>query len=202
MKKLLALILALAMIFALCACGGKTESPAETKAEPSAEPAPEPTQEPIPEPDPLDEEITLTIPASVLGEITAEQVENSKAKNGYKSAELNSDGSVTYVMTEGQRQELAAKVADSIEEEISGMLTSGDYPNFKSIDANEDYTEFKVVTSSEELSMGEMFSAPMFYALGGMYNAYTGNPGVNIRVQYINQDSGSVIEEGNSSKLG
>lgn len=43
MKKLIALLLALVMVFALCACGGgKTEEPAEAPAEAPAEPAAEP----------------------------------------------------------------------------------------------------------------------------------------------------------------
>ncbi len=46
MKKLLALVLALAMVFALCACGAKTEEPA-AKEEPAAEtPAEAPAAEP------------------------------------------------------------------------------------------------------------------------------------------------------------
>ena len=45
MKKYLALLLALAMVFALCACGGST-APAETPAPESAAPAEEAPAEP------------------------------------------------------------------------------------------------------------------------------------------------------------
>ena len=41
MKKIIALFLALTMIFALCACGTKTETPAAPAAEESAAPAAE-----------------------------------------------------------------------------------------------------------------------------------------------------------------
>ena len=37
MKKLLALLLALTMVFALCACGGQTQAPAEAPTEAPAE---------------------------------------------------------------------------------------------------------------------------------------------------------------------
>ena len=50
MKKILALVLALCMVFALCACGQKAAVPAtETAAEPAAETAAEPAAEPAAE---------------------------------------------------------------------------------------------------------------------------------------------------------
>ena len=48
MKKILALVLALCMIFALAACGGQTEEPAESLPTPAAEaPAEAPAEEPL-----------------------------------------------------------------------------------------------------------------------------------------------------------
>ena len=46
MKKILALLLALTMVFALCACGAKTEAPAPAAEEPAAAPAEAPAEEP------------------------------------------------------------------------------------------------------------------------------------------------------------
>ena len=46
MKKILALLLALCMVFALAACGAKTEAPAPAAEEPAAAPAEAPAEEP------------------------------------------------------------------------------------------------------------------------------------------------------------
>ena len=43
--------------------------------------------------------VTLTIPKDFVGETTQEKLDESVKEKGYKSATLNSDGSVTYVMT-------------------------------------------------------------------------------------------------------
>ncbi len=48
MKKLIAILLTLVMVFALCACGGTTAP--EPTPEPTPEATPEPTLEPTPEP--------------------------------------------------------------------------------------------------------------------------------------------------------
>ncbi len=53
MKKILALLLALCMVFALCACGAKEEAPAEVPAEDAA-PAEEVVEEPVEEEEPVD----------------------------------------------------------------------------------------------------------------------------------------------------
>lgn len=69
MKKTIALLLALVMVFALAACGSKTETPETTPettapaTEPAAEPATEPATEPAPaeEDKPADGSITLSV---------------------------------------------------------------------------------------------------------------------------------------------
>ncbi|MBQ7703386.1 MAG: PT domain-containing protein [Firmicutes bacterium] len=52
MKKILIIILALSLIFALCACGSSGQPTDEPANEPVNEPAGEPTTDPEPEPDP------------------------------------------------------------------------------------------------------------------------------------------------------
>ncbi len=61
MKKTLALLLAVSMLFALCACGGSS-APSATMPEPSPEPTAEPTPEPTPEhtPEPTPEPLEVS----------------------------------------------------------------------------------------------------------------------------------------------
>ena len=73
MKKWIALALALVMVFALAACGGKTEPTptvaptAEPTTEPTAEPTAEPTTEPTQEPEPTGEPIKIGHIADLTG---------------------------------------------------------------------------------------------------------------------------------------
>ena len=77
MKKLIALVLALVMVFALAACG-QTAAPAATEApaaaEPTEEPTPEPTEEPTPEPteEPVPEPAVLSYEEFAAAELDSE----------------------------------------------------------------------------------------------------------------------------------
>ena len=73
MKKLLALVLALVMVFGLAACG-QTAAPAATEAPATAEPTEEPTPEPTPEPteEPVAEPTVMTFEEFAAAELDSE----------------------------------------------------------------------------------------------------------------------------------
>ncbi len=67
MKKLIALLLALAMVFALVACGAKTPEPAPApEPEATPEPAPAPEPEPAPAPEPASNLVGVSMPTKDL----------------------------------------------------------------------------------------------------------------------------------------
>ena len=207
MKKLLAIILMAGMLLSFAACGNteKTEAPAADSAE-------EVVQQNTPEAETesgggleVDRglfNVTLTIPAEFLDEGKTQADYDVDAKeNGFKSATLNEDGSVTYVMTRAQHEAMMSETRVSIEESLAGMSNNEDFPNFASIDTNADYTEFTVHCTTEELSFTESFSVLGFYMIGGMYNAFNGTPTDNIHVVFVNDATGAVISESNSADL-
>ncbi len=207
MKRVLCFVLVLAMVFALTACGGSKPTPPETTSGADKESSGSGDTDEllniggVKVEEGLDD-VTLTIPAEFIGEVTQEELDASAAEKGYKSATLNDDGSVTFVMTKAQHEEMLSEVSDSIDEGLEELAQSEEFPNFVSIDANDDYTDFKVVTSSEELGLMEGFSTFFFYTYGGMYSAFAGKKAENIHVSYINESTGEVIEEVNSSDMG
>lgn len=144
--------------------------------------------------------VALTIPAEYVEGTTQKEL-NKQAKEGaFKSATLNKDGSVTYVMSKSQHKEMLNTLKDSIADELNKIPNSTDYPNVTKVEANDDYTKFTVTTASTELSFEEQFLSIQLYIYGGMYNAFN-NLSPVISVDYVNADSGATIYFGKSSDI-
>lgn len=144
--------------------------------------------------------VALTIPAEYVEGTTQKEL-NKQAKEGiFKSATLNKDGSVTYVMSKSQHKEMLNTLNDSIADELNKIPNSTDYPNVTKVEANDDYTKFTVTTASTELSFEEQFLSVQLYIYGGMYNAFN-NLSPVISVDYVNVDSGATIYSGKSSDV-
>ncbi len=189
----------------LSACGN-TDSPADTSNETAKSVIEEGTSEPdvIGEVD-VDKNlltVELTIPADYLGETTQEGLNAIAKEKGYKSITLNDDGSATYVMSKIQHQEMMEDLANNINSSLSDMVGSEDYPNFTEIVANDNFTEFKITTTSVELGLNESLSVIAYYMYGGMYNIFNGTPVDNVHVDFINADSGEIINSADSSDIG
>lgn len=144
--------------------------------------------------------VALTIPAEYVEGTTQKEL-NKQAKEGtFKSATLNKDGSVTYVMSKSQHKEMLNTLKNSIADELNKIPNSTDYPNVTKVEANDDYTKFTVTTASTELSFEEQFLSVQLYIYGGMYNAFN-NLSPVISVDYVNADSGATIYSGKSSDI-
>lgn len=144
--------------------------------------------------------VALTIPAEYVEGTTQKEL-NKQAKEGaFKSATLNKDGSVTYVMSKSQHKEMLNTLKDSIADELNKIPNSTNYPNVTKVEANDDYTKFTVTTASTELSFEEQFLSIQLYIYGGMYNAFN-NLSPVISVDYVNADSGATIYSGKSSDI-
>lgn len=144
--------------------------------------------------------VALTIPAEYVEGTTQKEL-NKQAKEGtFRSATLNKDGSVTYVMSKSQHKEMLNTLKDSIADELNKIPNSTDYPNVTKVEANDDYTKFTVTTASTELSFEEQFLSVQLYIYGGMYNAFN-NLSPVISVDYVNADSGATIYSGKSSDI-
>ena len=145
--------------------------------------------------------VTLTMPKDFVGETTQAELDSIAKERGYKSVTLNADGSATYVMTKAQHKELLETVADSINEGISDIIGSSDYPGIIDIRANSNYTNFTVVTRSVEVNLDDSLVALSLYADGGLYGIVSGNRPANIHIDFVNADSGEIIATANSSGM-
>lgn len=145
--------------------------------------------------------VTLTYPASMVDEGTTQDSLNNEISgiDGIKSATLNEDGSVTYIMTKAYHKQIVDDMAQTIDESMAEMVGSEDYPNFTNVKANEDYTVFTVTTKSKALSLDESLSLLQFYTEGAFYSVVSGNDADSIHVDFVNADTGEVIDGGTQS---
>lgn len=145
--------------------------------------------------------VTLTYPASMVDEGTTQDSLNNEISgiDGIKSATLNEDGSVTYIMTKAYHKQIMDDMAQTIDESMAEMVGSADYPNFTKVEANEDYTVFTVTTKSKALSLDESLSLLQFYTEGAFYSVVSGNDADSIHVDFVNADTGEVIDGGTQS---
>ncbi len=146
--------------------------------------------------------VEITVPSDFIGETTQEDIDKNVKEKGFVSGKLNSDGSVTYKMTKKQHKELVAQIKEKIDSQLNEMVGSEDYPNIVNVEANDDYTSFTITTKSTELGLMESMSTLAFYMYGGMYNAFAGEQVDNIHVDFVNEESGQVIQSADSKNMG
>lgn len=145
--------------------------------------------------------VVITIPANFVESSSQEDLNKICKDKGFESIMLNEDGSATYTMSKKQHKELLSEYDEQINNSLSEMIGSQDYPNFTNIEANNNFTEFTVTTKNTELDMNESFSVMAFYMYGGLYGVFSGDEPDNILVTFINADSGEVIDTANSSDM-
>lgn len=146
-------------------------------------------------------DVTITVPADLVGDTTQEELDVKAADSDIHSITLNDDGSATYVMSKSQHKKMMQELADNINSTLSDMVGSEDYPNFTDIKANSDFTNFTVTTTSAELDLTDSISIMGFYMYGGMYAIFNGSDVGNIHVDFVNADSGEIINSADSSDM-
>ncbi|WP_029200041.1 hypothetical protein [Oribacterium sp. NK2B42] len=99
-------------------------------------------------------------------------------------------------MNKAQHEELLSGIRDSINTSLQEMVGSEEYPNITKIEANEDFTNFTVTTKNKELDFAETLGIVTFYMCGGMYAVFSGKEVENVHVDYVNADSGEIIDSG------
>lgn len=145
-------------------------------------------------------DVNITIPAEFMEGKTQEDLDASASEYGYRAV-LNDDGTATYTMTKSQHKALMDDYSKQLNEELQAMVGSEEYPNFTEITSNDNFTNFTVKTTSTELSLEESFSVLAFYMYGGIYGVFNGTTVDNIHVDFVNSDSGEIIESADSSNM-
>lgn len=214
MKKLLAAALAATLALNLCACSSSGQTapspaPAASESQASVGESASETSDGMEDLESIGDievdknlfDVVITMPADLVGETTQEELDQQAAESGVHSITLNEDGSATYVMSKEQHKKLLEETRQSIQSSLDEMVGSEDYPNITSIEANDNFTSFTVTTTSTELSLTEAFSVMGFYLYGGVYGIFSGETPDNIHVDFVNADTGEIMESSDSKDL-
>lgn len=180
MRKIIALIMAFAMLLSLCACGGETEAPAEPVPGSEAPAAPGKRDEESDAPAQsieVDEKlfnVELTIPASFFEDETEEDIKANAEEQGIKKCVINDDGSVTYTMSKDKQAELLEEMKTSAQESFASLLEGEEaVASFVDIQYNDDLSEFNI-TVNDHYSVWDAFYGFTFYLVGAYYQIFDG----------------------------
>ena len=209
-RRMIALTLALLLVLSLAGCGSsEPQTSATTQAATDSTISTETTTgfddlEALGEME-VDQNfftVEITVPAEFIDEgTTQESLDTQVSASGYISATLNDDGSVTYVMTKAAHNEMMNGIRDTLQQSLSEMVGSEEFPSFTKVEANDDFTQFTIETTSTELGLVESFSVLGFYMFGGMYHAFNGTQVDDIAVTFINADTSETVGEAHSSDM-
>lgn len=192
-KKIITIVLALTLCFALAACG---KSNTETNENVIDTEVTDNTSVSDSEDD--DEVIKITMPAFLYESVTNEEIIYIAQEAGYSSCLINEDGSVTYTLTKAKYNELIDNFSNEIDEYISMYLDGENaVESFQNITYNKDYTEFDFLVDSNTFSDEDTAYSFVFYTCGISYQAFTGidTDKIEVTIKFIDISDNKSIEE-------
>lgn len=148
-----------------------------------------------------EENITISIPrlwfSSANIELNSDYLENEVKNKGYISATLNSDGSVTYILSrdryidllESIKKDMFSFIKEKFMKEIDSIID---------IQINSDTNEFIITIKENNFELIKTMVTLTIDFYEELYNSFSNNAIDSIRIVFQNQ-SGETIEEFNSS---
>ena len=162
MKRILALMLAAMLLLALTGCKDDTEATVPTVAK--------------------DEMVQRTLDAIYVTADTHGFIgEEYAAANGFESAVLNEDNTVTLVMTGERYNKLLQDVSDALKKEVAQTPTYEDCQHIKEITHTSDYSEFTIRVVLQEFDAEDDYVAEFLASGASLYRALLGkDPSVTV----------------------
>lgn len=149
-KKITSIILALTLILSFAGCAQSntesTDDPSSSSSQATSTPETKATEGTEADYNVDTDEkfltVDITLPASFFeGEDMATfDTEAYVKENGFNSAKLNEDGSMTVTMTKSKHRELLKEISTSLDENFAELIEGEDTPYIKDITHNEDFT--------------------------------------------------------------
>ncbi len=136
--------------------------------------------------------VAVTVPSELTEGATQKQLD-AAAGPDYKSAVRNKDGSVTYQMTEDQRQSKLQSIEDQIKECESKVTGDQKGDTISSVSHNEDFSVFEVTVDGTEIITGDRLAGKELSRYGTLYRAYSGIEPAQSTVHFYDP-AGNLIE--------
>lgn len=143
--------------------------------------------------------VEITIPASLSESISEEDLSENVDEQGWTSGTKNLDGSVTYVMTKGQRDDYLEEMKQSLNETLE--QTIAEEPNvYKEITYNGNVSKFEVVVDREAYENSFSFIQFTINISAYFYQLFDGVPPDNflVEIDYVDEITGDIFDTYNS----
>lgn len=187
MKKIIVLLLTVAILlcFASCSSGETTEK--EKTSTNSATTTTEIVDENL-------LTVEITVPASMFDEDNQQSNELSEEQKeqGFKSAQVNEDGSVTYTMSKAAFKDYKENLKATVEDTFNNL--GSEYSFIQKVDYDNNFSVVKLYVDEATYSQGFNFMCVMAVGYSAnMYQAYT-NEEISCTVEVYNNANGELIE--------
>lgn len=189
MKKALLLLLAVIFILSFTACSSTKEAEQSKVTEGSSAEATTPV---------VDENlltVDINVPASWFDEENpaTDVLTQEQKDNGFKSAKVNDDGSVTYTIGKSDFNKYKEELKSSTVDTLKSIST--EYPCIKSVEFTDNFSEITLKVNKSEYENGlNSLSIPVAGFSANMYQTYTNEP-VKSEIKVVDMDTNETIEE-------
>ena len=193
MKKLVSLLLTLALVMSLVACGGRSGTQTNGNASAEKETGNSAGVQ-------VDEgllNVDVTLAASFFEDQAEEEIKAAAKENGYSDCKINDDGSVTYTMSKKKHAEMLDEMKTSFDEMIAGYLEGEEkIASFVDIHYNDDFSKVDIYVDAEQYTMWDSLYALNFYITGAYYQAFAGvaNGDIDVVVNFIDNATKDVLD--------
>ena len=160
MKKIISILLVIAMMFSFSACG-KDEKTEENNGNDTVQ---------------VDEGllfVDITAPANMFEGKSEQDIIKEAEDDGYKCV-VNEDGSVTYTMTKKQQKEMLREMKEDIDDQIDDILNGGGSSSFESITYGKNFESFEFIVNERYDNYNDALTAIGFLIYGSYYQIFSG----------------------------
>ena len=200
MKKVLALLMSIIMLYSLTGCGDTTnnenaainiETDSNTETEENTENSASIQ---------VDEgflNVDVTLAATFFEGMTEEEIKKSAEENGYSNCTVNEDGSVTYTMSKTKHQEMLDDFKASMDETVTELLDGEEkVASFVSIEYNDDFSQVDIYVDATAYTTWDSLHALTFYMTGVYYQSFAGmaTDEIDVIVNFIDNATKEVME--------
>lgn len=148
--------------------------------------------------------VKVTLPASLFEyvdeEISQEDLDKAAFENGFISATLNEDGSVTYVMSKDKYNAYVAELAMSIDKGLEELCNT-ENSTIVDIKHNADFTDYTITLDADVVGFTESFVSLAIVLYSAFYYGFTGKDMTSgVHFTYVNRN-GDILDEFSTDEL-
>ena len=126
-------------------------------------------------------------------DMTVFNPEEYAADNGFETAVLNADGSMTVTMTQENYDTLLQQAANSIEETVAGYIGGKNTPYIQSVSHTQDYSSFTVDVDRAAYESAIVDKTPMVLGTAAMMYRVLSSGGMRTTITIRDMDTGQTI---------